>query len=631
MHPPVPLISSAISPFLHYLAISHTTTTYCLSAPPTSTIPTLTLLPLYSPLHERPSLAPLSARPSLGSAIAPPHIPFPVVSRPALRVIRAVRDPENARSGLSQPRIVHRPQFRVGLPHYRYQANEHNNVWYPHLLDLKTSSTKNDENDDDNQSIETQGTDDDDYSARQLDTHCQKFLFCNTAVPVKMRERNRSSKKTYPKNRSRKNAGTNANPLNHISSWTAAKLSQLPNTGTHETCPPMQPRYPTTETRPPTAKVFPGTRRLRHPPVPDNPATPATRGAAAASTTAAHPSAARRPPPAACCLPVNAPGAPVVSYTTLPPVYFCGPRCLCAPPRATSEPRIISARLCLRLLSNAFTTTATVSNPPACVAAHWPPLVLQPLHLNSPLPYPHYPSKFCPCARSRLTTPNLRPRRTALATTTIYIVFHAYPSLKRLCTPKTGPTVHILRLPTPLTFFCEPGCALLRTHAPVPLDDQPHRNLCQKSALTGTTVPPTALRSAAAMDSALHLQFDALCRRFGLESEVEGWTVVYDGFWAVWIPQLLSRPLSPFYTRTLRTNFTEFKTPHHSQFLCRRAYCHIRPPFICSLHLRNSALALLLPHVLPCCVLPRSPSLALRRQGSVPAPSPNRSSGPALP
>ncbi|KAJ7214303.1 hypothetical protein C8J57DRAFT_1538526 [Mycena rebaudengoi] len=130
--------------------------------------------------------------------------------------------------------------------------------------------------------------------------------------------------------------------------------------------------------------------------------------------------------------------------------------------------------------------------------------------------------KFCPCARSRLATPSL-PSRTALTTSTIYIVFHAYSPLKRLCTPKTGPTAHILRLPTPLTFFCEPGCALLRTHAPVLLNDPHNRNLCQKSTLTATTVPPIARRSAAAMDSALHLQFAALCRRFGLGSEVEGW------------------------------------------------------------------------------------------------------------
>ncbi|KAJ7261615.1 hypothetical protein C8J57DRAFT_1514130 [Mycena rebaudengoi] len=75
--------------------------------------------------------------------------------------------------------------------------------------------------------------------------------------------------------------------------------------------------------------------------------------------------------------------------------------------------------------------------------------------------------------RSRLATPNLRPRRTALATIPIYIVFNAYPSLKRLCTSKTGHTAHILRLPTPLTFFCEPGYVLLRTYAPVPLDDPP--------------------------------------------------------------------------------------------------------------------------------------------------------------
>ncbi|KAJ7231765.1 hypothetical protein C8J57DRAFT_1533423 [Mycena rebaudengoi] len=56
--------------------------------------------------------------------------------------------------------------------------------------------------------------------------------------------------------------------------------------------------------------------------------------------------------------------------------------------------------------------------------------------------------------------------------------------------PKTGPTAHILRLPTALTFFCEAGCAQPRTHAPVLSDDPPNPNLCQKSALTGTTVPP---------------------------------------------------------------------------------------------------------------------------------------------
>ncbi|KAJ7227767.1 hypothetical protein C8J57DRAFT_1252290 [Mycena rebaudengoi] len=39
-----------------------------------------------------------------------------------------------------------------------------------------------------------------DYSARQLDTHYQKFLFCNTAVPAKMRERN-----FYPKKLSSRN------------------------------------------------------------------------------------------------------------------------------------------------------------------------------------------------------------------------------------------------------------------------------------------------------------------------------------------------------------------------------------------------------------------------------------------
>jgi hypothetical protein len=102
--------------------------------------------------------------------------------------------------------------------------------------------------------------------------------------------------------------------------------------------------------------------------------------------------------------------------------------------------------------------------------------------------------------------------------------------LPRLFTPQTS--LYSKNWPyrahsSPLAFFCEPGCPLLRTHAPVPLDDPPHSNLCQRSALAGTTVPPTARRSAAAMDSALHLQFAALCRRFGLGSEVEGCMTVF--------------------------------------------------------------------------------------------------------
>ncbi|KAJ7222015.1 hypothetical protein C8J57DRAFT_1593441, partial [Mycena rebaudengoi] len=174
----------------------------------------------------------------------------------------------------------------------------------------------------------------------------------------------------------------------------------------------------------------------------------------------------------------------------------------------------------LRLLSNAFTTTATVSNPPACCCPlaptcstngqqHW---------------YSLYTSSSTSMAHSLTLTihPNSAPAHDLPSDCPCY--HHNLHRLPRLSIPRTSPgrTAHILRLPTPLTFFCEPGCALLRTHAPVPLDDPPHRNLCPKSALTGTTVPSIALRSAAAVDSALHVQFGALCRRFGLESEAEG-------------------------------------------------------------------------------------------------------------
>ncbi|KAJ7232893.1 hypothetical protein C8J57DRAFT_1250244 [Mycena rebaudengoi] len=128
--------------------------------------------------------------------------------------------------------------------------------------------------------------------------------------------------------------------------------------------------------------------------------------------------------------------------------------------------------------------------------------------------------------------------------------------LPRLFTPQTS--LYSKNWPyrahsSPLAFFCEPGCPLLRTHAPVPLDDPPHRNLCQRSALAGTTVPPTARRSAAAMDSALHLQFAALCRRFGLGSEVEGCMTVFgrSGYLSALNPSNFQlRLYSPLYTTT---------------------------------------------------------------------------------
>ncbi|KAJ7237421.1 hypothetical protein C8J57DRAFT_1568583 [Mycena rebaudengoi] len=144
-------------------------------------------------------------------------------------------------------------------------------------------------------------------------------------------------------------------------------------------------------------------------------------------------------------------------------------------------------------------------------------------------------------ASQQLATPSLRPSRTALTTTSSSTLIH--PSnvsvLQRLALPRTFIAFGI--------FLWVALCSELTRRCP--LDDPPHRNLCQRSALAGTTVPPTARRSAAAMDSELHLQFAALCRRFGLGSEVEGCMTVFG--WSGY----------------LSTNFTEFKTPHHSQFL----------------------------------------------------------------
>ncbi|KAJ7214274.1 hypothetical protein C8J57DRAFT_1601600 [Mycena rebaudengoi] len=234
-----------------------------------------------------------------------------------------------------------------------------------------------------------------------------------------------------------------------------------------------------------------------HAPAPDNPTTPAALVAAAAPPAhlpGARPSPAHRRPTtpatpapaaplhhktAACCLPASAVGRPSTSAAPA----ACVPHLAQHPNPASFRPGLFASIVqCSHYNGHRL-------NPPA--AAHWPPLVRQPvsnisIYYTHPAP-PQWPAPLPSLAIQILSLRTISSRNAESPPPSDcprhHHNLHHLPRLSIRQTslyPKTGPTAHILRLPTPLTFFCEPGCALLRTHAPVPLDDPPNRNLCKK-------------------------------------------------------------------------------------------------------------------------------------------------------